>query len=111
MKNFNNKKACVGRRDAFDQVRVYLDSLDAAQITIKNLTQVMQTVLENSGCDAYSTPYLKRKSVERYGDTIVFAQSSKEADAITLKQTADSILRIFTREKGFLILRLKKIMR
>ncbi|KAL8579030.1 hypothetical protein ACOMHN_035969 [Nucella lapillus] len=41
---------------------------------------------------------MKSKLIEHYGDGIVFAQSHKKADVISLKRTAESILREFYNE-------------
>ena len=86
------------RLDAFSQVTQYLDSLDAVQVTIRDLVEVMETFLKDSECQAYSPTFMKSKFIEHYGDEIVFAQSSNQADVISLKKTADVILRDFHKE-------------
>lgn len=87
------------RLEAFHRVTQYLDSLDVLQVTVKDLTEVMETFLKDSGCEPYSPKYMKQKLTEHYGDEIVFAQSNKKADVITLKRTADAILRDFFNER------------
>ena len=57
----------------------HLDSLDAAQVTVGDLVQMMETFLEDSDCEAYSPTYMKSKLIEHYDDEIVFAQSNKKA--------------------------------
>ena len=54
--------------------------------------------LKDCESEAYSIIYMKTKLIKHYGDEILFAQSPNQADVITLKKTATTVLRDFYKQ-------------
>ena len=95
------KKSCSGRHNnarlsAFDNVIQYLDTLDFEQVTVRDLVDIMAEHLKDCESEEYSNIHMKSKLIKHYGGEILFAQSPNQADVITLKKTATTILRDFT---------------
>ena len=97
------KKSCSGRHNntrlsAFDSVNQYLDTLDSEQVTVRDLVDIMAEHLKDCESEAYSNIPMKSKLIKHYGDEILFAQSPNQADVITPKKTATTILRDFYKQ-------------
>ena len=112
-KSRQEKKSCSGRHNnnrlsAFDNVIQYLDTLDSEQVTVRDLVEIMAEHLKDCESEAYSNIHMKSKLIKHYGDEILFAQSPNQADVITLKKTATTILRVFTNNPEMLTPRQKK---
>ena len=102
-KSRQEKKSCSGRHNnarlsAFDNVIQYLDTLDSEQVTVRDLVHIMAEHLKDCESEAYSNIHMKSKRTKHYGDEILFAQSPNQADVITLKKTATTILRDFYKQ-------------
>ena len=102
-KNRQEKKSCSGRHNntrlsAFDNVIQYLDTLDSEQVTVRDLVGIMAEHLKDCESEAYSNINMKTKLIKHYGDEILFAWAPNQADAITLKKTATTILRDFYKQ-------------
>ena len=65
---------------------------------MRDLVDIMAEHLKNCESEAYSNIHMKTKLIKHYGDEIVFAQSPNQADVITLKKTATTILRDFYKQ-------------
>ena len=97
-KSLQEKKSCSGRHNntrlsAFDNVIQYRDTLDSAQVTVRDLVDIMAEHLKDCEAEAYSNIRMKSKLIKHYGDEILFALSPNQADVITLKKTATTNLR------------------
>ena len=99
------RKICSGRHNntrlsAFDNVIQYLDTLDSEQVTVRDLVDIMAEHLKDCESKAYSNVHMKTKLIKHYGDEILFAQSPNQADVITLKKTATTIMRDFYKPRN-----------
>ena len=86
------------RLSAFDNAIQYLDTLDSEQVTVRDLIDIMAEHLKDCESEAYSNTHMKTKLIKHYGDEILFAQSPNQADVITPKKTATTILRDFYKQ-------------
>ena len=83
---------------AFDNVIQYLDTLDSEQVTVRDLVDIMADHLKDCESEAYSNIQMKTELIKHCGDEILFAQSPNQADVITLKKTATTVLRDFYKQ-------------
>lgn len=95
------KKQKLGRpiievqQDAFLQTCTYLEANDEEQLLLTDLVFKMEECLKHSDCEAYSRVYMKRKLEEHYEERVVLSHGNGKTDIVTLKDTADHILRSY----------------
>ena len=80
---------------AFKKVIEYFEENDEEQLTIMHLTNKMAEILEHSNCEPYTSWYLKKKIIERFGDDVVIAEIDGRPDVITMRPTVAKILHNF----------------
>ena len=81
------------QRIAFLKTCSFLDENDEEQLTIKDLIKQMSENLEGSFDEPYGTQYMKQKLIDYYGDGIFICNKEGKSDVVTLKETAEKILR------------------
>ena len=86
------------REIAFEQVIQHLKENDEEQITISDLTDMMNNYLRFSDHDAFTVPYMKQKLAEHFKEELVIASFQGKEDVVTLKRAASSILYDFYSE-------------
>ena len=97
----NPKKRRIGRpaddekTGAFLQVVHYLEENDDEQITIGDLTELMQTFLSVKEKEAYRFTHMKMKLMEHFGENIIVTEINGKPNVVTLKCTADTVLQEF----------------
>ena len=69
---------------------------------MQDLVDLMAEHLKDCESEANRNIHMKTKLIRHYGDEIVFAQSPNQADVITLKKTATTILRDFYKQPRLL---------
>ena len=82
------------REEAFRQIWFYFEKNDD-DITVPELIGKMGQFLSDTGVEPYDPCYMKRKLQEVYGERIVICNDVGKSDFITLKITANEILREF----------------
>ena len=55
----------------------------------------MAEILEHSNCEPYTSWYLKKKIIERFGDDVVIAEIDGRPDVITMRPTVAIIVHNF----------------
>ena len=88
-------RPCRDENEGFLTVVEYLEDCENL-VTLTDLIHVMEKV---SGENAYSAKHLKRKLLDYFGDSLVISGKEGQADKLTLKQTASSILHSFVNNK------------
>ena len=84
----NLKPGCpeiVAKRNAFIKVCKFITENEYDQFTLSQLSEKIDE-------SAYNTRYLKIQLKAESGDELLFSNSPRQADIITLKRTADSII-------------------
>ena len=83
------------QQDAFLKTCTYLESNDEEQLLVVDLISKMEEYLKESDCKAYDRRHMKRKLEEHYGESVIISGKSGKGDIVTLKETADQILRSY----------------
>lgn len=78
--------------EAFSKTCEYFEKNDDEQLTISDLVKMMEEIVDKVA-SSYDRRHMKRKLLEYYGDSIVISGEDGKSDIVTLKETADSILR------------------
>ena len=93
-RNKGGRPENIVQREAFEKTCKYFETHDSEQCTISELVKTMEKILEWSTEIAYTNKYFKRKLIECFGnDSIVICSEDGNTDIVTLKTSADSILR------------------
>ena len=93
-RNKGGRPENIEQREAFEKTCKYFKTHDSEQFTISEFVQTMEKFLESSSEIAYTNKYFKRKLIEYFGnDSIVICSEDGNTDIVTLKTSADSILR------------------
>ena len=81
---------------AFSQVMQYLEENKDQQNTVSDLVKKMEDLCD---AEAYSIPYMKKKTLEYLGCEIIISEVNGKKDVITFRSTSASILHAFFRRK------------
>ena len=91
-RNMGGRPENIEQREAFEKTSKYFETHDSEQFTISELVKTMEKFLESS--TEYTNKYFKQKLIEYFGnDSIVICSEDGNTDIVTLKTSADSILR------------------
>ena len=79
---------------AFNEVIKFIEENESDQVSMQDLINVMAKNLPQ-GTEAYTAKHMKKMLSEHFGDAILIIQQRGKETVVTLKQTADAILREF----------------
>ena len=94
LKKANSKPGRPGnvtQKNVFLQVCNFKTDNEDDQFTLSQLSLKMKEFLNTDNKSVYR--YLKCKLKEEFSEEISFSNSSRKADIVTIKRTADSIIR------------------
>ena len=87
----------------------YFENNDEEQLTIADLIEKMQKILQDSEETAYDRRHMKRKLLDHYGSDVIISGESGKSDIITYRQNANSILRDYYNKPKDVDMELQKI--
>ena len=104
--SYKNEKVCskklkLGRpyeeerTEAFLEVVHFLEENDDEQITVNDLMDKMEDILDGSEYCAYTRKHMQSKLEEHFGDSIVITHVNGKSNVVTFGSTAKAVLQEF----------------
>ena len=111
-----NRSSGTGRpanedqHQAFLRTCEYLEDNDEEQMVLDDIIFKMEEFLKESESSAYNRRHMKRKLLEHYGENIIITDDKGKPDVVvTLRESANNILRSYYQKTKLCDIKLQKI--